>query len=314
MHPLVSVIMPVYNQGRYLAETIESVLGQTYAEFEFLLTDDGSTDNSAEIIRHYAEKDERIVPNFQENMGKSITTNNLVSKAVGKYAAFLDADDLMVPDRLEKQVAFHLENPEVDATSCHCFYINEKGNVFGKQYYPGLRNAADCRMVKIKNEVIQCAFTGLMVLRISYMEAGGLSSTIWPGEDFDFFNRLVEQGYILVIIQETLMKYRIHSSAVTVKDPLFTFERIGWMYQCIALRRSGQPEITFEEYSATRKKDPSWVKFNRYRLGYAQIYFRKAGLSMMSKKYLHFFYQFMVASFLAPSHILLKLTRLSKNL
>src|SRR3712207_5201276 len=100
MEPLVSVILPVYNQEKYVAETIESVLAQTFREFEFIILDDGSTDNSALIIRQYAAQDSRIIPLFQSNSGRCVATNNAVSAARGPWCALLDADDVMLPDRL----------------------------------------------------------------------------------------------------------------------------------------------------------------------------------------------------------------------
>ena len=123
MVPLLSVILPVYNQEKYVAETIESVLSQTFADFELLLHDDGS----AAIIRRYAAQDARIWASFAPNVGKCGVTNRLVEQAQGQWCAFLDADDVMLPERLEKQVAFHRAHPDLDATSCHCQYINEYG-------------------------------------------------------------------------------------------------------------------------------------------------------------------------------------------
>ncbi|HEX9152619.1 MAG TPA: glycosyltransferase family A protein, partial [Flavobacterium sp.] len=104
--PLVSVIMPVYNQEQYLIETIESVLAQTLKDFEFIILDDGSTDQSAQIIRRYAELDKRINAFFYSNSGKCVSTNFLVNQAKAKYCAFLDADDVMLPERLERQISF----------------------------------------------------------------------------------------------------------------------------------------------------------------------------------------------------------------
>src|SRR5688500_11882112 len=159
MKSLVSVILPVYNQESYIAETIESILAQTYKDIELLIQDDGSTDKSAQIIQQYAEKDRRIKAHFERNAGKSIATNNIVSRAAGDLCAFLDADDLMMPDRLEKQVAFHQNNPEVDASSTHCYYINEKGNQFGVQRYPHFRTAEECRLAKAHEDWVTCSFT-----------------------------------------------------------------------------------------------------------------------------------------------------------
>ncbi|OWP61292.1 glycosyl transferase, partial [Hymenobacter amundsenii] len=123
MPPLISVILPVYNQEKFVAETIESVLSQRFTDFELLLHDDGSTDGSAAIIRNYAGRDARIRASYGPNAGKCAATNQLVEQARGEWCAFLDADDVMLPERLGTQLAYHQAHAEVDASSCHCHYI-----------------------------------------------------------------------------------------------------------------------------------------------------------------------------------------------
>jgi len=313
MDQLVSVIMPVYNQEKYLAETIESVLNQTFSHFEFLILDDGSTDLSAEIIKRYAQIDDRIIPFFHSNIGKCQSTSFLVGQAKGKYCGFLDADDLMLPERLERQVAFHLENPGLDASSSHCYYINESGRILGTQYYPGLKTIEECRNARSAQQAIQCSFTGLMTTRDCFIQLGGLNSDKWFSEDFDFFNRLIDSGYNLVILQKTLMKYRLHSSSATMQDPLFMFDKNSWVYDCIARRRAGQAERTFDDFMEERKSEPFFTKWKRKKFQYSQIYFRRAGISMMSKMYLNFLYEILFASVLSPGYVLMKLNRLSKS-
>lgn len=310
MSLLVSVVMPVYNQEKYLAETIEGVLNQSFCDFEFLVVDDGSTDGSAEIIREYAARDKRIIPFFRNNAGKCVATNNLVTIAKGKYCAFLDADDVMLPDRLELQVAFHLAKPEIDASSGHCYYINERSHLLGKQYYPGLRTPDECRKVQESKLLINCAFTALMVARKAFLELGGLRSEYAPCEDFDFVNRLIEKQYILVIMQNTLMKYRIHASAVTVRQPMHMFDKIGWVYYNSTLRRSGQSEISFESFVRIIKEEHRWKRLNRKMFHYSMLYFRRAGFSLMSKKYLLFLKQITLALLFSPKYVFVKLVRI----
>lgn len=100
MKPMVSIIMPVYNAQRYLRETVESVMAQTFQEFEVLAVNDGSTDESLKILQEYAEQDERIRIIDKENSGVSDTRNVGIAQAKGEYLAFLDADDLLSPEYL----------------------------------------------------------------------------------------------------------------------------------------------------------------------------------------------------------------------
>ncbi|AUR51584.1 glycosyltransferase family 2 protein [Aquella oligotrophica] len=112
--PLVSVVMPVYNAEKYVAEAVESILNQSYTNFEFIIIDDCSTDNSFEILKRYRNSDNRIKLFHNETNCKLPTTLNLaIDHAVGKYILRMDADDISLPDRLVKQVEFMEANPEI---------------------------------------------------------------------------------------------------------------------------------------------------------------------------------------------------------
>lgn len=114
MTPMISVVMPVYNAEKYVAEAIESILNQTYNDFEFIIIDDCSTDDSYKIIEDYTEKDKRIKLFRNEiNMRLPKTLNFGISKSSGKYIARMDADDISLPERFAKQVEFMEQNPEI---------------------------------------------------------------------------------------------------------------------------------------------------------------------------------------------------------
>lgn len=127
MDPLISVVMPVYNGGKYLQEAIESILNQTEGDFEFIIIDDGSTDGSPSLIEKYREIDSRIKVITQENRGLISSLNTGIDQAKGKYIARMDADDISLPYRFEKQV--ELLNNGGDICGCHFKIINEKGDV-----------------------------------------------------------------------------------------------------------------------------------------------------------------------------------------
>lgn len=121
---LVSIITPCYNGEKYIARTIDSVLAQTYTDWEMIIIDDGSKDGSAALVRSYVEKDSRIQFYQQENAGSAAARNNGIRRAEGQYIALLDADDLWEPEFLEEQVRFMTEK---NATCVYCSYrcINE---------------------------------------------------------------------------------------------------------------------------------------------------------------------------------------------
>jgi teichuronic acid biosynthesis glycosyltransferase TuaG len=175
MNTKVSIITPCYNAERYIAETIESVIAQTYTNWELLITDDCSTDNSRDIIKWYTEKDNRIkLFCLEENSGVANARNNSIKEATGRYIAFLDSDDYWYPIKLEEQIKFmqdnnfeficsYFEYADCDMKSVYCRKLPAKisyrrllkgldiglcGVVvdidnIGKKYMPNMTNAED---------------------------------------------------------------------------------------------------------------------------------------------------------------------------
>lgn len=132
----VSVIMPVYNAQKYLKPAIESVLQQTFTEFELVIVDDGSVDNSWEIIRSYARKSRRIVAlQNTDNLKISKTLNRCLTAAQGEYVARMDADDIAAKERLAIQVAYMDAHPEVGISGGTMKLINDAGNIIGRRKY-----------------------------------------------------------------------------------------------------------------------------------------------------------------------------------
>lgn len=123
---LVSIITPCYNGSKHVAKTIESVIAQTYTNWEMIIIDDGSKDNSAEIIQAYANKDKRIKLIQQPNGGSAAARNNGIRRAEGQYIALLDADDLWLPEFLQEQIHFMKENETICVYSTRLF-IDEDG-------------------------------------------------------------------------------------------------------------------------------------------------------------------------------------------
>ncbi len=117
--PLVSVVMPTHNRADFVGRAIDSILNQTYNDFEFIIVDDGSTDSTSEILQKYAAKDKRIILLRQNNLGTAAARNTGVDKATGKYIAFMDDDDISLPNRLEKQVSFLEKYPDYSACICN---------------------------------------------------------------------------------------------------------------------------------------------------------------------------------------------------
>lgn len=211
--PLISVIMPVYNGAEYLPESIESILKQSFIDFEFLIIDDGSTDNTFEIIKKYANLDHRIQAiHNKNNIGIASSLNIGLARSKAPLIARMDADDISTTDRLEKQWNFLKNNPEID--------------VIGSYYriYEFL-----WRIVKTpsnhENILSRLLFdTSFFHPTVMFRKHTVLESTngyrieTTPAEDYDLWCRLAEDKNIIFSnIKETLLRYRIHPTIERVE-------------------------------------------------------------------------------------------------
>lgn len=134
---LISVVMSVYNGHKYLGETIESILNQSFQNFEFIIIDDGSTDGAIDIIRYYEKQDERIkVISNEANIGLALSLNKGIQAAKGKYIARMDADDVCFPERFATQIAYLEENPQIWILGCDIFHVDGDGNKIREITYP----------------------------------------------------------------------------------------------------------------------------------------------------------------------------------
>lgn len=132
MEDLISIITPTYNCGRYIGETIESVLNQSYQNWEMIIVDDCSVDNTKEVVEEYVEQDKRIKYYLLEvNSGAAVARTKAMELASGEYMAFLDSDDLWMPDKLERQISFMKIN-DYNFTCTAYEQINENGNLLNK--------------------------------------------------------------------------------------------------------------------------------------------------------------------------------------
>lgn len=138
MKKTVSVIIPVYGVEKYIAATVQSVLAQTYSDFELIIVDDGSPDRSVEVCQQFSDPRVKIVS--QANRGLAGARNTGIRHAEGDYLAFLDGDDLWLPDKLEKQIAHLEQSPDVGVSFCRSAFIDEAGDSLGTYLMPKLEN------------------------------------------------------------------------------------------------------------------------------------------------------------------------------
>lgn len=220
---LVSIIMPVYNAEKYLSEAIESILTQTYKKFEFIIIDDGSTDNSLEIIKSYALKDKRIKFFTRENKGLVNTLNELISLSNGKYIVRMDADDISLPKRVEMQVTFMEKYKDIYLAGTKYDLLIEQNTDI--QLIDSMRRIQK-KVNSFTNNISQNVLIGYVLLHPTWIFRKELISLIGNYknynhcEDGEFLFRILSNGYKIGIIEEKLFKYRIYNNSKSCNDRL----------------------------------------------------------------------------------------------
>ena len=209
----VSVLMPVYNGSQYLQEAIDSILGQTYKDFEFIIVDDGSTDESASIIAKNAAKDSRIVSLHNEkNSGICVTLNKGLDVAKGEYIVRMDCDDVALPERIERQVAFMNERVDIGVAGCNIDMFHdeypENHMVFSFDTDP-----YECRAGLL---FAACVAHPAVIIRRSVLVKHNIQ--------YDDYFRGMEDYYLwwqiskysqITNVPELLLRYRLHVKQVT---------------------------------------------------------------------------------------------------
>ena len=202
MTPTVSVIMCTYNAERYISEAIESILAQTYTDFEFIIWDDGSTDNTKTIVESF--NDERIRYFYHENTGLGMALKLACAQAKGKYIARMDSDDICFPQRFEKQVGFLNTHEQHVLVSSSVYYIDQEGDILGRTFA--------CSDDKVLKNILTTATTMIvhpmtMMRKQAYIKAGGYQP-VKKNEDLILWSRLARYGKFHNI-SEPLGKYRL---------------------------------------------------------------------------------------------------------
>ena len=213
--PKVSIIIPVYNAEKFLSETIESVIAQTYTDWEIIAVDDGSTDRSREILRKYEQRlPLKIRVITQKNSGVSIARNNAIAIAKGEYIAFLDHDDLWLPDKLEKQVELLDSNKELGLVYSDSYVIGEKGNLTRRKT---LFESVKPFRGNAFNELFYDNFIPLLtaIIRKEVLNKVGMFDPKYKiAEEYDLFLKIAEY-YPVDFVEQPLAKYRIHDKSVS---------------------------------------------------------------------------------------------------
>ncbi|HAH30738.1 MAG TPA: hypothetical protein DCL44_00305 [Elusimicrobia bacterium] len=212
--PEVSALMSCYNGGRWLCEAIDSVLSQTFRDFEFIVVNDGSTDNTWEIIQSYRARDERIVAISKKNTGLADSLNTGIARARGSWIARVDQDDICEPVRLEKQLTFVRAHPGVALLGSGFTEINEGGVIITEHRYPSSHDALVGRLERLQGFF---PHSSAFYLTDAARKAGGYNTRITRADDWRLWLELSLKGK-LACLKEPLVRIRKHSGQMSLDN------------------------------------------------------------------------------------------------
>ena len=306
MDSLVSVVIPTFNAARYVPQAVASVLDQTYAPLQVIVVDDGSTDNTTEVLEPFLE---RIEYHRQENRGASAARNLGIDLATGKYIAFLDADDLWAPGKTARQVRVLEENPDFGLVHCDTSVIDDTGAIVK----PSANRFRQTRNGKVFEEFfssdVSLALTSAVLMRADCLEkVSGFDDRFPVLQDYGLFLD-VSWHFPVWYIDEPLASYRVTSGSLSRTYLLGNIsDRETILREAVA----AHPEFFAERQAWLKRRwsrfylDAGFLLFNHREYSLANGYFRKAlpaGLSAWTHYLLT----------LAPQPLLRRMARLKRR-
>ena len=218
MFPKISVIMPVYNAEKYVAEAIKSILNQTYDDFELIIINDASQDKSLEIIKSFDDSRIKLLNN-KTNLGCTISLNKGIKIAKGEYIARMDSDDISLPERFSKQIDYLEKNPRISVVGTYLISIDENGNENKPKANISSQSIIDNFDIFLKWKLFfgNCFAHPTIMARKKVFDHLGLYQNQWKyAEDYEMWLRISLTQYSINNLPDTLLKYRCHKNNISI--------------------------------------------------------------------------------------------------
>jgi len=263
--PQISVIMSVYNGQLFLKEAVESILAQSFTDFEFIIIDDGSTDKSPSILRSYADMDERIRLVRHPNRGLTKALNEGLQMARGEFIARMDGDDIALPQRFEKQINYLRDSPDCAAVSGNVMFIDSEGATLCISTQEIEHNCIEKELFDGRG--LALVHPAAMFRREAMIKVGGYQERYNKCEDLDIYLRLAEIG-LLANLPDIILKFRRQANSVTA----LADEATGNMRKAEIIRNAMQRrDMNPESFQFPQFRQPRSVGEHHVMLAYMAI-------------------------------------------
>ncbi len=269
--PAVSVLMSCYNASRWLHDAIDSILCQTFQDFEVVLVDDGSTDDTPDIVRRYANRDHRIVAVTKDNTGLADSLNAGMAQATGQWIARLDADDLCEPNRLDRQIRFLRDHPDVILLGSGFVEINETGASIARYHYPGDHG----RLVRHLRRMMRFfPHSSAVFKREIALGAGAYNPLFQKAQDWDLWLRMSERGAI-TCLPDCLVKIRKHTEQISASPSGYPQLAYGVAASVCHFLRANNSKVLPDDAGAGEQVWPQFLAWVDRRMDDAGVYERR---------------------------------------
>ena len=279
LDPQVSMVMPAYNAEAFIGEAIESILGQTFSDFELIIVENGSSDSTRAVIEAYAAKDQRIRAFGCDRRLGVVRPNAFgMDRARAPFVGRLDADDLALANRLERQVAMLEEHPDVVVVGSNARHVSSDGEILGLMT-AGPESVEEFHRLYARGELTMVLDGTSMMRTEKYDAGGGYDPQFVSAPEVDLHCRMAEHGAV-VSIQDPLMSYRLHGGS-NVDSVFFSGRRVHRYvgYRQRTLRKGAIP-IDFSSFVAAEHHAPRLERIRRRSSDVAQYQYRSAGTSL----------------------------------
>jgi glycosyltransferase involved in cell wall biosynthesis len=273
---MISVVMPVFNGQRFLAQAVDSLLAQRFADFEIVAVDDGSTDDTPAILARYAEADPRVRVVRGEHSGISAALNRGIEAATHEWIARMDADDVASPDRFTKQLAAAAAHPQVAVWGSYANHVDSTGRVLGLSR-TGPTSVDEFHKLRTAGEDCYVIHPTSMFRKDVFERVGGYDSRFNYCEDFELFDRMAEHGPV-VAIPEPLLQYRIHATSVSMQR-FFTMRKFASYVRARQRARLDSKQLSYEQFEKDRAARSCIARTADALHTTSGFYYRKAGLA-----------------------------------
>jgi glycosyltransferase involved in cell wall biosynthesis len=294
----VSVVMSVFDGQEFLTSCIESVLRQTYEDFEFVIVDDGSRDSSPAILDNYARRDARIRVIHRKNQGLAASLNFAIEQCRNELIARMDSDDLMFPARLQRQVEFMTRHTSVSVACSFTELIDRDGRKIATS-----RPTVDVdrgRRERDPKWFVEIVHPSVIMRRSHFLSIGGYCREYTFAEDRELWGRFVTAGYRIEVIPETLLMYRLHGDSMSTRDMARNDLVCRYIDHNIERRLSGKADIPMEEFCEWRTQQSLSAKISESFRSSKLLFYKKATRHFAERRWIQFAGCFTLATALAP--------------